>query len=118
MRYMVIVKASEASERGELPTTQQLAEMGAFNEQLVKAGVMLAGDGLAPSSEGARLRYDENGTATGIDGPFAESKELIGGFSVMELSGVDEVIALCRPYAAILGGTLEIDVRELDTSEG
>jgi hypothetical protein len=96
MRYMVIVKASEASERGELPTTQQLAEMGAFNEQLVKAGVMLAGDGLAPSSEGARLRYDENGTATVIDGPFAETKELIAGYWILQVSSREEVVEWMR----------------------
>jgi hypothetical protein len=114
MRYMVIVKASEASERGELPTTQQLAEMGAFNEQLVKAGVMLAGDGLAPSSEGARLRYDENGTATVIDGPFAETKELIAGYWILQVSSREEVVEWMRkaPFR-----DAEIEIRRFHEAE-
>jgi hypothetical protein len=114
MRYMVIVKASEESERGELPTTQQLAEMGAFNEQLVKAGVMLAGDGLAPSSEGARLRYDENGTATVIDGPFAETKELIAGYWILQVSSREEVVEWMRkaPFR-----DAEIEIRRFHEAE-
>ena len=96
MRYMVIVKASEDSERGVLPTTEQLAEMGAFNEELVKAGVMLAGDGLAPSSQGARLRYDGDGNATVIDGPFAETKELVAGYWILQVSSREEVIEWMR----------------------
>jgi hypothetical protein len=70
MRFMVIVKATEASERGEMPTTDLLEAMGAYNEELVKAGIMLDGDGLRPSSFGARVQFDEDGTATVVDGPF------------------------------------------------
>jgi hypothetical protein len=113
MRYMVIVKASEASERGELPTTQQLAEMGAFNEQLVKAGVMLAGDGLAPSSEGARLRYDENGTATVIDGPFAETKELIAGYWIWQVRSKEEAIEWAKRIPNPTGEVGEVEIRQV-----
>ena len=116
MRVMVIVKASPESERGDMPTEQLLTEMGKYNEQLVKAGVMLAGEGLTPSAKGKRVRF--SGTQrTVIDGPFAESKELLGGFAVMDLSDMDETIAMCRRYAEILGGTLEIDVRPVEQDE-
>jgi hypothetical protein len=92
MRFMVIVKANEDSENGVMPTEQQLAEMGAYNEELVKAGVMLAGEGLHPSSKGARVRFDKDGTSTVIDGPFAETKELVAGFWILEVSSREEVI--------------------------
>jgi hypothetical protein len=92
MRYMVMVKASEDSENGVMPTEAELAEMGAFNEELVKAGVMLAGEGLHPSSKGARVRFDKDGNSTVVDGPFAETKELIAGFWILEVSSREEVI--------------------------
>lgn len=91
MKFMVLVKADEATESGVMPTEQELAEMGKFNEELVKAGVMLAGEGLLPSSKGVRLRYSDEGT-TVIDGPFAESKELIAGFWILEVSSREEVV--------------------------
>ena len=78
MRFMMIVKATEESEAGQLPTTQQLTEMGGYNEELVKAGVMLAGDGLRPSSKGARVTFPQK-ESTVTDGPFAEAKELVAG---------------------------------------
>ena len=112
MRFMLIVKANPESEAGILPSEKELAEMGKFNEELVKAGVMLAGEGLQPSSKGARVKFSGK-KRTVVDGPFAESKELIGGFSVMELASFDEAVDVCRPYAEILGGTLEIDIRPL-----
>jgi hypothetical protein len=96
MRYMVIVKANEDSENGVMPSTEELAEMGAFNEELVKAGVMLAGDGLAPSSQGARVRFDRDGKTTVIDGPFAETKELIAGYWILEVSSREEVLEWVR----------------------
>lgn len=114
MRYMVIVKASEESERGELPTTEQLAEMGAFNEELVKAGVMLDGDGLAPSSQGARIRYDEDGKTTVIDGPFAETKELVAGYWVLQVSSREEAIEWMRK-APFRGA--EVEVRRFHEAE-
>ena len=92
MRFMVIVKATEASERGEMPSTAMLEAMGAYNEELVKAGVMLDGDGLRPSSFGARVQFDADGNPTVIDGPFTETKELVAGYWVWEVKSRDEAI--------------------------
>jgi hypothetical protein len=114
MRYMVIVKANEDTENGVMPTEQELAEMGAFNEELVKAGVMLAGEGLHPSSKGARVRFDEDGGSTVIDGPFAETKELIAGFWILEVSSREEVIQWVRK-APFRGA--EIEVRQVFSAE-
>jgi hypothetical protein len=96
MRYMVIVKGNEDTENGVMPTEQELAEMGAFNEELVKAGVMLAGEGLHPSSKGARVRFDKDGKTTVVDGPFTETKELVAGFWILEVSSREEVIEWVR----------------------
>ena len=91
MRFMVIVKANADTEAGQLPSTELLAAMGRYNEELVKAGVMLAGEGLQPSSKGARIRF--SGTKrTVIDGPFAETKELIAGFWMLEVKSKQEAI--------------------------
>ncbi|MGY1692997.1 YciI family protein [Geodermatophilus sp. SYSU D01105] len=114
MRFMVIVKASEASESGVLPTQQELAEMGAFNEQLVKAGVMLAGEGLQPSSTGLRLRYDREGKSTVVDGPFAETKELIAGFWILQVSSREEVVEWMR-RAPFRDG--EVEIRQVAEAE-
>ena len=110
MRYMVIVKANDDTEKGVLPTEQELAEMGAFNEELVKAGVMLAGEGLHPSSTGARIRYDSSGSATVVDGPFAETKELVAGFWLLEVSSREEVLEWMKK-APFRGA--EIEVRQV-----
>src|SRR5258705_10824059 len=91
MRFMVIVKASKESEAGVLPSREILAEMGKFNEELVKAGVMLAGEGLQASSKGARVRF-EGKKRTVIDGPFAETKELIAGFWLWQVKSKEEAI--------------------------
>jgi hypothetical protein len=91
MRFMVIVKASKDSEAGVLPTEKELAEMGKFNEELVKAGVMLAGEGLQASSKGARIRYAGD-KRTVIDGPFAETKELVAGFWLIQVKSREEAI--------------------------
>ena len=91
MRFMVIVKANKDSEAGVLPDQKVLAEMGKFNEELVKAGVMLAGEGLQPSSKGARVRFSK-GKRTVIDGPFAETKELVAGFWLWQLKSREEAI--------------------------
>jgi len=110
MRYMVIVKANQDTENGVLPTEQELAEMGAFNEELVKAGVMLAGEGLHPSSAGARIRFDGEGGTTVVDGPFAETKELIAGFWILEVSSREEVLQWMRkaPFR-----NAELEVRQV-----
>ena len=107
MRFMVIVKAGEDSENGVMPTEQELAEMGRFNEELVKAGVMLAGEGLHPSSKGARVRFDTDGNTTIVDGPFAETKELIAGFWILEVSSREEVIEWVKK-APFRDGEVEI----------
>jgi hypothetical protein len=95
MRVMVIVKATRDSEAGVLPSTELLTEMGQFNEQLVKAGVMLAGEGLHASSNGVRVRFG-NGKSTVIDGPFAETKELIAGFWLWQVKSLDEAVEWIR----------------------
>src|SRR5690348_2493246 len=91
MRFMVIVKATKNSEAGMLPNEKLLAEMGRFNEELVKAGVMLAGEGLQPSSKGARVKFS-GGKRTVIDGPFAETKELIAGYWMWQVKSKEEAI--------------------------
>jgi hypothetical protein len=108
MRVMVIVKASKESEAGEMPSEQVLAEMGKFNEQLVKAGVMLAGEGLHPTSRGKRVRFSGK-ERTVIDGPFAESKELIAGFWLWQVKNMEEAVEWLK-RAPFDGGT-EVEIR-------
>ena len=95
MRVMVIVKATRNSEAGVMPSEKLLADMGAFNEELVKAGVMLAGEGLHPSAKGKRMVFSD-GKKTVIDGPFAETKELIAGFWLWQVRNMDEALAWAR----------------------
>ena len=92
MRVMVLVKASERSEAGEMPTTEELNEMGKFNAELVKAGIMLAADGLVASREGKRVSFDSSGSSTVIDGPFTETKELVAGFWIWEVASLEEAV--------------------------
>ena len=95
MRVMVIVKATRNSEAGKMPSAQAFADMGMFNEELVKAGIMLAGDGLKPSSQGKRLRFS-SGKKTIIDGPFTETKELVAGFWIWQVKSIEEAIEWVR----------------------
>ncbi len=108
MRFMVIVKATEQSEAGILPSPEILAAMGKYNEELVKAGVLLAGEGLHPSSKGVRVRF-AGSTRTVIDGPFAETKELIAGFWLIQVTSTEEAIEWVK-RAPFDGGT-EIEIR-------
>jgi hypothetical protein len=110
MRFMVIVKASKESEAGVLPSTEILAAMGKFNEELVKAGVMLAGEGLHPSSKGARVRF-QGGKKTVIDGPFAETKELIAGFWLWQVKSKEEAIEWLK--RAPFDGGAEVEIRQV-----
>jgi hypothetical protein len=110
MRFMVIVKANKDSEAGVLPDQKILTEMGKFNEELVKAGVMLAGEGLQASSKGARVRFD-GAKRTVIDGPFAESKELIAGFWLWQVKSKAEAIEWLK-RAPFDGGT-EVEIRQV-----
>jgi len=115
LQMLLVEKADAATEAGTR-TPQTKAELARLKTEMTKAGVLVRAIKLQPSRVGKRLVFSDNQLKV-FDGPFAESKELIGGFSVMELGDIDEAIALCRPYAAILGGTLEIDIRPLDLSE-
>lgn len=116
MRVMVIVKATPESEAGVLPSEQLLTEMGAFNEELVKAGLMLAGDGLKPSSAGARVRFSGS-RRTVIDGPFAETKELIAGYWVWQVGSLDEAIAWAKRCPNPMAGESELEIRPIFEAE-
>jgi hypothetical protein len=110
MRVMAIVKASSDSEASVMPDEQMLTEMGKFNEELVKAGVMLAGEGLHPSSKGARVSFGGDGERTVVDGPFAETKELIAGYWLLQVGSFDEAIEWMKrcPDPHNEGGEIEI----------
>jgi len=110
MRVMVIVKASKESEAGQMPSEKILADMQNFNEELVKAGIMLAGDGLHPSSKGKRVRFS-GANRTVIDGPFAETKELIAGFWLWRVKSLEEAVEWLK-RAPFDGGT-EVEIRPL-----
>src|SRR6516164_11433822 len=113
MKVMVLVKASKDSESGEMPIRQKLAEMGQFNEELVKAGVMLAGEGLHPSSKGVRVKFSGD-KRTVIDGPFTESKELIAGFWLWECKSKEEAIEwLKRCPNPHPGSEPEVEIRQV-----
>jgi hypothetical protein len=114
MRFMIIVKANKDSEAGVLPDEKVLSEMGKFNEALVKAGVMLAGEGLHPSSKGARIKFSD-GKRTVIDGPFSETKELVAGFWLWQVKSKEEAIEWLK-RAPFDGGT-EIEIRQVFEAE-
>ncbi len=113
MRFMMIVKASEESEAGVLPTEQELAEMGRYNEELVKAGVLLAGEGLHPSSRGVRVQFSGDRRAV-IDGPFTEAKELIAGFWLIQVRSREEAIEWAKRVPFREG---EIEIRQVFEAE-
>ena len=112
MKFMVIVKATKESEAGRLPDPQLLADMSKFNEELVRAGVMLAGEGLQPSSKGARVRFSGK-DRTVIDGPFAETKELIAGFWLWQVRSKEEAIEWVKRCPNPMQGESEIEIRQL-----
>jgi hypothetical protein len=118
MRFMVIVKASKDSEAGKLPTQELLAAMGKFNEELVKAGIMLAGEGLQASSKGARVRFSGD-KRTVIDGPFAETKELVAGFWIWKCKSLQEAIDWVKRCPAPMGPNQEseIEIRQIFEAE-
>jgi hypothetical protein len=115
MRFMVIVKANAESESGKLPDEKALAAMGKFNEELVKAGVMLAGEGLHPSSKGVRLRFGTGSQRTVVDGPFAETKELVAGFWLLQTKSKEECIEWIK-RAPFLPGD-EVEIRQVHEAE-
>jgi hypothetical protein len=112
MKVMVIVKATKDSEAGTMPSQQLLADMGKYNEELVRAGVMLAGEGLKPSSQGRRVRFS-GASRTVIDGPFAETKELVAGFWLWQVQSMDEAIAWVKRCPNPMPGESEIEIRPL-----
>jgi hypothetical protein len=112
MRFLVMVKATADSEAGKMPDTKLLEDMTAFNEELVKAGVMLAGEGLHPSSKGARVRFDGD-KRTVIDGPFAETKELVAGFWIWQVKSREEAIEWLKRCPNPHPGVSEIEIRPL-----
>ena len=112
MRFMVIVKATKDSEAGVMPDEKLLAAMGAYNDDLVKAGIMQAGEGLHPSSKGARVRFSGS-KRTVVDGPFAETKELIAGFWLWQVTSLDEAIEWVKRCPNPMPGESEIEIRQV-----
>ncbi|NHZ92925.1 YciI family protein [Massilia sp. CCM 8733] len=112
MKFMIIVKATPESEAGKMPSEQLLTEMGKFNEELVKAGVMLAGEGLHPSSRGARVQFSGN-KRTVMDGPFAETKELIAGFWLIQVKSKEEAIEWVKRCPNPMESDSEIEIRQV-----
>ena len=116
MRFMVLVKATKESEAGVMPSEKLLTEMGNFNEKLVQAGVMLAGEGLQPSSKGARVKFS-GAKRTVVDGPFAETKELIAGFWILQCKSKEECIEWVKRCPNPMEGESEIEIRQVFEAE-
>jgi len=117
MKVMVIVKATRNSEAGEMPSEALLTAMGAYNEELVKAGIMLAGDGLHPSARGKRIKF-AGGARTVVDGPFAETKELIAGFWIWQVRSMDEAVEWARRCPDPMPGEeAELELRPIFSTE-
>src|SRR5213080_2100388 len=116
MRFMILVKATKDSEAGVMPSEQLLTEMGKFNEELVKAGVLLAGEGLQPSSKGARVKFSGS-KRTVVDGPFAETKELIAGFWLWKVKSKEEAIEWVKRCPNPMKGESEIEIRQVFEAE-
>jgi hypothetical protein len=112
MRFMIIVKATEDTEAGKMPSTELLTAMGKFNEELVNAGVLLAGEGLQPSAKGARIRY-EGTQRTVIDGPFPETRELVAGFWLIQVKSKEEAIEWMKRCPNPSDGPSEIEIRQV-----
>ena len=118
MRVMLLVKATKASEAGKMPNKELLADMGKFNEELIKAGIMLDGDGLRPSSTGKRVRFSPGNRRTVIDGPFTETKELIAGYWIWQVKSIDEAVEWVRRCPDPMPGEeSEIEIRQFYEAE-
>jgi hypothetical protein len=116
MRVMVLVKATASSEAGEMPSLELLTAMGAFNEELIKAGVMLAGDGLKPTKVAKRVRFD-GASRSVVDGPFSETKELVAGYWMWQVSSMDEAVEWVRRCPNPMPGPSEIEIRPVYEAE-
>jgi hypothetical protein len=113
MRFMIIRKADAQTEAGVLPSRELIAAMGSYNERLIQAGVMLAGDGLQPSSKGARVKFTRGKPAV-VDGPFAETKELIAGFTMIDVPSKEDAVEWVKRWPALDGdGEVELEIRQL-----
>jgi hypothetical protein len=114
MRFMILVKATADSEAGKMPPESLLAEMGAYHEELAKAGVLVDGSGLQGSAKGWRIKYGKDGKGAFVDGPFTETKELVAGYTIIDVKSREEAIAWTKRYPnpAIDGGEAEIEVRQ------
>jgi len=112
MRFMIILKSDQNTEAGVMPTEQELTDMGNYNEELVKAGVMLAGEGLQPSSKGARVHFS-GGETTVTDGPFSETKELIAGFWLIQVKSKDEAVEWVKRVPIAADQNTEIEIRQV-----
>ena len=117
MKFMVMIKANDQSEAGVIPSEQLLSDMTTYNEELVKAGVMLAGEGLQPSSKGARVRFSGSGETTVVDGPFAETKELVAGFWILQCKSKDECIEWVKRIPNTDNEDFEVEVRQVFDDE-
>ena len=116
MRFMLLVKSDANSEAGVMPSQELLTEMGKYNEELVKAGVLLAGEGLHPSSKGARVKFSGS-KRTVVDGPFPETKELVAGFWLIEVKSKEEAIEWVKRCPNPMGGESEIEIRQVFEAE-
>ena len=116
MRFMILVKANQDSEAGVMPSEQLLTDMGNYNAELAKAGVLLAGEGLHPSAKGARVKFSGS-DRTVVDGPFAETKELLAGFWLIEVKSKDEAIAWVKRCPNPMAGETEIEIRQVFEAE-
>jgi hypothetical protein len=116
MRFMILIKSNRNTEAGEMPSEKLLADMGRFNEELVKAGIMLSGEGLQPSSKGARVRFSGD-RRTVVDGPFAETKELIAGFWIWRCKSKQEAIEWVKRCPNPTGEEAEIEIRQIFEAE-
>jgi hypothetical protein len=114
VKYMILVKGSQDTEAGKMPPESLLAEMGAYHEELAKAGVLVDGSGLKPTNRGWRIKYGEGGKRTFVDGPFTESKELVAGYTIINVKSREEAIAWTKrfPNPSINAADAEIEVRE------
>ena len=118
MRFMIIVKSTEAAEAGILPDSADIAAMGRFNEKLIDAGILLAGEGLMASSKGARIKFEPQGKQSVVDGPFAEAKELIAGFWIIRVDSFEDAVKWARMAPMSAGDVLEVrQVFEVDDFE-
>jgi len=117
MRFMVLVKADQHTEAGEMPDEKLLTDMGNYNEELVKAGVMLSGEGLHPSSKGARIKFSADGKTSVIDGPFAETKELVAGFWIWQVKSKAEAIEWLRKCPKPTKGESILELRQIFEAE-